>query len=272
PRFVRLSGMAPVYVPPRTLAIDPERGRFAGPTAPTPGIQFYREYRLRYWEALSLEPLTFDRKLSGVDANPIAGECVVATPSLQSDGVFTFASDSTVEGLTDAHGIRLMLGFEGGPVLARPQFDERLLIALEPTDHRRESSTICVLLAPGEGIQSRIPLCEQGVALDRFGLARLFSIEDEWGWDRFPAVRFVTSFGRNTLPDNTVEVDVQRGQFRINAARSDMRLTTRYFRRFDLAAAKRRAEEVLRAELPLGSAATLVFRDTAPGRTEVHRL
>lgn len=270
PRFMRMSGMAPVYVPPRTLAIDPELGRVAGPTAPTPGIQFYRKYRLRYWEALSLEPLPRDAAGSDALTNPIVGESVVGRPYSQPDGVFAFAPDGAAEGLTDAYGIKVKLVFEGGRNTGRPNFDERLLLVLDQSANETRHQP-CVLFEAGVALRTDRPPRNQGLLLDKAGLNRLFSIEDEWGWDRFSTVRLVTAFGRNALPDNTVEVDVQRGLFRINPARTDLQLTVRHFRRFDVAAAKRLAEEVLRAELPLGCAATFVFRDTAPGRTEVHQ-
>lgn len=268
PRFMRLGGSAPFYVPHRTLAIDPERGRVAGPTAPTPGIQFYRRYRLHFWEPLSLEPL---RRSPDDNDEPVIGEPVECTPYPHGEGVYAFASDGRVAALTDPRGLRLCLAFEGDPSIAPVKYDERLLVILQAPCSRHERRPAYVLLEPGAALNSEVPVTSQGLSLDRSGLSRFFAIEDEWGWDRFRHVRLVSEFGSESPLDDTVEVDVERGHFRINPALSGNSLRVRYFRRFDLVAMKRRGEEAVLGELPLNCAATVSFRDSAPGRTEVHR-
>jgi hypothetical protein len=250
PWFTSLAGDAPVYVPDRTLAIDPELGRVAGPTAPMPGIRAYRRYRLRFWE-------------------PLGGEAMACEPSPQGGGVFTFASDGRTDRLTDPQGVGLRLGFEGDLSIPTPSANERLLIVREQ-GYARPGRCVppFVLLDPGRPFTCEEPAEEQGLLLDVPGLNRLFSIEDEWGWDRFRAVRLLGELGGEAPPDDTVEVDVDRGRFRVGPAHEGASLRVRYYRRYDVAAIKHRGEDALRRALPLGRLATFVFRDTAPGSTE----
>ncbi|WP_437729240.1 phage tail protein [Sorangium sp. So ce861] len=251
PRFMSLPGGAPVYVPDRTIAIDPERGRVAGPTAPMPGIRAYRRYRLHFWE-------------------PLGGEAVRGAPAPQGDGVFTFAGDGGLDPLTDPQGVRLRVGFEGERWTPAPTARERLLIVREQGYARRRERVIpFVLLPPGRPLRDDAPAADQGLLLDEPGLSSLFSIEDGWGWDRFRVLRLVPELGREPPPDDTVEVDVERGRFRVGPAHEREPLRVRYHRPYDVAAVKRRGEDALRRSLPLGRSATLVFRDTAPGSTEV---
>jgi hypothetical protein len=249
PRFMSLPDGVPPYVPDHTLAIDPERGRVRGPTAPMPGIRAYRRYRLQCWQ-------------------PMQGELVEGEPAALDGGIHTFASDGRLDGLTDPDGVRLVLGFEGHrPVPVG--HDERLLVVREP-GHRRHgvAHSPFVLLPPGQPLAPGVPAAKQGLLLDGPGLNRLFSIEDEWGWDRFRTVRLVGELDREPPADDTVEVDVARGRFRVGPAHARTKLHVRYHRRYDVAAIKRRGAEALRRAVPLGRTARLVFRDTAPGRSE----
>jgi hypothetical protein len=249
PRFMSLAGDAPVYVPDRTLAVDPERGRVAGPTAPIPGIRAYRRYRLHFWE-------------------PLGGESVSGAPARQGDGFFTFACDGRLEALTDPQGIRLRVGFEGERSIPKPAAGERLLIVREQ-GYPGERGAPFVLLPPGHRFTDKVPALRQGLPLDTPGLNSLFSIEDEWGWDRFRSVLLVPELGREAPPDDVVEVDVERGRFRVGPAHEKASLRVRYHRPYDVASVKHRGEDALRRSLPLGRSATFVFRDTAPGSTEV---
>jgi hypothetical protein len=253
PSFVRLPDGTPPYVPDHTLAIDPERGRVAGPTAPMPGIRAYRRYRLRFWE-------------------PMRGEPVSGAPAALGDGLFAFAPDARLDGLTDADGVRLLLGFEGERSVPAPGAEERLVVVRDP-GHRRHGHAVSpfVLLPPGAPLDPHVPASDQGLLLDGPGLSRLFSIEDEWGWDRFRTVRLVGELGRESPPDDTVEVDIARGRFRVGPAHAQAQLRIRYHRRYDVAAIRRRGEEALRRAVPLGRTPAFVFRDTAPGRSEESR-
>jgi hypothetical protein len=249
PRFMSLPDTPP-YVPDHTLAIDPERGRVAGPTAPMPGIRAYRRYQLRFWE-------------------PMRGELVEAAPADLGDGLRSFAPDGRLDGLTDADGVRLLLGFEGQRGVPVPRADERLLIVREP-GHRRHGRAHApfVLLPPGQPLAHGTPAAAQGLLLDGAGLNRLFSIVDVWGWDLFRTVRLVHDLDREPPADDTVEVDLARGRFRIGPAHVRAALRVRYYRRFDVAAIQRRGAEALRRAVPLGRTARIVFRDTAPGSSE----
>jgi hypothetical protein len=252
PRFMNLAGDAPVYVPDHTLAIDPERGRVAGPTAPMPGIRAYRHYRLSFWEPLGAEAITHD------------------APAALGQGAFAFAPDGGLEGLSDAEGVRLRLALEGERNVPVPTCRERLLVVREPgRGHRPTHHLPFVLLRPGVPLRDDEPAEHQGLPLDGPGLNLLFSIEDEWGWDRFRHVRLTADFGREPPPDDSVEVDVDRGRFRVGPAHERAALRVRYHRPYDLATIKRRALDALLGALPLGRSATFVFRDTAPGCTEV---
>lgn len=252
PRFLRLKGDAPVYVPDHTLAIDPECGRVAGPTAPMPGIRAYRRYRLSFWEPLGAEAVTHNAPL------PLG------------QGAFAFAPDGRTDGLTDAEGVRLRLALEGERDVPRPNEHERLLVVREPgRGHPSRHHAPFVLLSPGAPLRDDEPLDHQGLPLDRPGLNRLFSIEDGWGWDHFRSVRLTADFGREPPPDDAVEVDIDRGRFRVGPAHERAVLHVRYHRPYDITLIKRRALDALRNALPLGRSATFVFRDTAPGCTEV---
>jgi hypothetical protein len=201
------------------------------------------------------------------------GELVGGTPTSLGDGVFAFASDARLDGLTDGDGVRLVLGFEGERSVPTPALGERLVIVREP-GHRRHGHAYSpfVLLPPGQSLQPGVSAAHQGgLLLDGPGLNRLFSIEDEWGWDRFRTVRLVSELGRESPPDDTVEVDIARGRFRVGPAHGQATLQVRYCRRYDVAAIKRRGVEALRRAVPLGRTAMFVFRDTAPGRSEEFR-
>ncbi len=250
PRFMSLPDGPPPYVPDHTLAIDPERGRVRGPTAPMPGIRAYRRYRLQFWQ-------------------PMHGELVEGEPAVLDGGIHAFASDGRLDGLTDPEGVRLLLGFEGHRSMPVHGPEQRLLIVREP-GHRRHgvAHSPFVLLPPGKPLAPGVPAAEQGLLLDGPGLNRLFSIEDEWGWDRFRTVRLVGDLDREPPADDTVEVDLARGRFRVGPAHARANLRVRYHRRYDVAAIKRRGAEALRTAVPLGRTARLVFRDTAPGRCE----
>ena len=84
-------------------------------------------------------------------------------------------------------------------------------------------------------------------------------------------MRLVNELGRESPPDDTVEVDIARGRFHVGPAHDGAQLQVRYCRRYDVAAIKRRGVEALRRAVPLGRTATFVFRDTAPGSSEEAR-
>lgn len=248
PRFVNLAGDAPIYVPSRTIAIDPERGRAMGPTPPAPGLRARRRYRLRFWQAAG-------------------AEAIHAAPAPQDLGVYTFAADGATTGLTDDDGNALRLVFEGqhGPL---PRADERLLIVREPSEARahrqRPPSEPYVLLPPGQPYAPALPAIEHtgALRLDSWGLARLFSVEDAWGWDRFSRIQLVRGFTTAPPSDATVEIDVERGRLRVGPQLDAPDLRVRYFRRFDLKAARRSAESAVRDNTPLGRRAHVRFEDT----------
>jgi P2-related tail formation protein len=250
PRFMNLAGSAPIYVPARTIAIDPELGRAMGPTPPARGLRARRRYRLRFWQALG-------------------AEAVHAAPARKDDGVYTFAADGSTTGLVDDDGNALRLAFEGdaGPPVPRP--DERLLLVRELGPRAQHPDEPFVLLPPGQPYTPALPVAEHpgALALDTWGLARLFSIEDAWGWDRYATIRLVRGFGVTPPPDGAVEVDVERGRLRIGPRPDAPRLLVRYFRRFDLNAAKRSGEATVDDNTPLGRTARVTFKDTdSPGR------
>lgn len=252
PRFMSLPEGAPPYVPDHTLAIDPERGRVAGPTAPMPGIRAYRRYRLQFWR-------------------PTRGELVCGRPAPLGGGVFAFAADARLDRLTDAEGAGLLLAFEGERAAAAPAEDQRLLVVREPGQRLPgRAHAPFVLLPPGQALTPGVPASQQegALLLDGWGLNRLFSIEDEWGWDRFRTTRLVSELGREAPPDDTVEVDLARGRFQVGPAHEGAALHVRYCRRYDVASLKRRGVEALRRAAPLGRALTFAFRDTAPGSSE----
>lgn len=261
PRFMNL-GDVPVFVPSRTIAIDPERGRATGPTPPAPGLRARRRYQLRFWQALG-------------------AEAVYAAPQRKDDGVYAFASDGASAALTDDDGNALRLAFEGQAAPPVPRADERLIIAREPesahrthrgaghrTHHHEPArllATPFVLLPPGQPYVPALPALEHpgALALDTPGLARLFSIEDAWGWDRYPIVRLVRRFGAAPPAESTAEVDVERGRLRIAPGGEPPALRVRYFRRFDLRTAQRTGETTISDHTPLGRSARVTFQDTA---------
>lgn len=248
PRFMNLAGDVPAYIPSRTIAIDPERGRVMGPTPPAPGLRHRRRYRLRFWQALG-------------------AEAVHAAPAPQDDGIYTFAADGSTTGLTDDDGNALRLVFEEQTPHAAPRADERLLVVRAPGEpSRRAGPEPFVLLPPGQPFTPALPAREHAGALplDTWGLARLFSIEDVWAWDRYPTVRLVRGFGVTPPLDGTVEVDVERGRLRVGPRFDALDLRVRYFRRFDLKAARRNGETTVGENTPLGRGARVTFKDTDP--------
>lgn len=255
PRFMNLAGDAPIYVPSRTIAIDPERGRAMGPTPPAPGLRARRRYRLRFWQALGAEP-------------------VEAEPAAHDDGIYTFAADGSTVGLTDDDGNTLRLAFEGQTRPPVPRAGERLILVREldsPKPGRRAGAEPFVVLPPGQPYVPPLPAIEHpgALLLDTWGLNRFFSIEDTWAWDRYATVRLVRGFGAIPPPDGTVEVDVERGRLRVGPQRDAPNLSVRYFRRFDLEAAKRAGERAVSENTPLGRTHRVTFVDTDPnpGRT-----
>jgi tail protein P2 I len=252
PRFMNLAGDAPVYVPSRTIAIDPERGRVVGPTPPAPGLRDRRRYRLRFWQALR-------------------AEAIHAAPAPQDPGSYTFAADGSTTGLTDDDGNALRLVFEGEARPPVPRPDERIVVVREPGDRHGSAAEPFVLLPPGEPYATARPAIDHpgALRLDMFGLARLFSVEDAWGWERFPTVRLVRGFAVTPPLDGTVEIDIERGRLRIGPRLDALDLRVRYFRRFDLEAARRSGKAVIGDNTPLGRTARVTFEDTDPttGRT-----
>jgi hypothetical protein len=253
PRFMNLAGDGGVasYVPSRTIAIDPELGRAVGPTPPQAGLRDRRRYRLRFWRALGAEAVY----------NPPA-----AKPTTRDGNVYTFAADGSTTGLTDEDGNALRVAFEGESGPPVPRADERLIVALGAPRRRsrHDPSAAFVLLPPGQPYTPALPAIEHAgaLALDTWGLARLFSVEDVWGWDRYPTVRLVRSFAPEPPADETVEIDVERGRLRIGPQLDAPDLHVRYFRRFDLAAAKRNSELTVHDNTPLGRTARVTFKDT----------
>jgi hypothetical protein len=254
PRFMNLAGDAPIYVPSRTIAIDPERGRAMGPTPPAAGLRARRRYRLRFWQALG-------------------GEAIYGAPARHGDGVYTFAADGSTAGLTDDDGNALRLAFEGQARPPVPRADERLLVVLEPGGPRPcpgAEPDPFALLPPGQPCAPGVPALDHpgALALDGAGLARLFAIEDSWPWDRFATVRLVRGFAGAPPADDTVEVDVERGRLRIgprfDALELSSQLRVRYFRRFDLDAARRSGEAAVADNTPLGRTRRVTFVDTDP--------
>jgi hypothetical protein len=248
PWFTSLPDGARVYVPARAIAIDPERGRVAGPTGVAPGLRVYRRYRLAFWLPLGAE------------------QAIVDKPAPQGNGVFTFAPDSASDALTDADGHRLMLAFEGERPARAPLSDQRVLVVREQPRHHRAPRAPFLLLAPGEAMPWPLAGVPRGaLPLDVTGLSRLFSVEDDWGWDRFRRVRLVAGWGSDPPPDDTVEIDVEGGRFRVGPAHEREALRVRYYRRHDVEEIKRLGVEAIRNALPLGRAVTFTFRDTPIG-------
>jgi hypothetical protein len=251
PRFMNLAGDTTSYIPSRTIAIDPELGRAVGPTPPHAGLRDRRRYRLRFWQALGAEAVY----------NQPAAKAVT-----RNGTVYTFAADGSTTGLGDDDGNALRLAFDGQSGPPVPRADERLIIVLA-TPRRRsrhDHGAAFVLLPPGQPYTPALPAIEHAgaLALDTWGLARLFSVEDVWGWERYPTVRLVRSFAPEPPPDETVEIDVERGRLRIGPQLDPPDLRVRYFRRFDLAAAKRNSERTVGDNTPLGRTASVTFKDT----------
>jgi Phage tail protein (Tail_P2_I) len=251
PIFMDLgSAVPPAHVPHHSIAIDPERGRVAGPTAPTPGIQYYRRYRLDFWE-------------------PLRALWLVGPPSSRGGGIFAFSQDNQPTPLTDAQGVSLVLFAEGECDAPAPSQDQRLLVVREVSWPRDRYQSPFLVLPPGEPYNGPEDAEAKGLALDLAGLKRFFSIEDEWGWDAFSKVLFVTRFVGEPPPDDTVEIDLARGLFRVGPAHQHADFTVRHYRPYDVRGLQVRLEEELRYHIPLGRSASFVFLDTAPGLTRV---
>jgi hypothetical protein len=251
PIFMNLgSTVPPAYIPHHSIAIDPERGRVAGPTAPTPGIQYYRRYRLGFWE-------------------PLRAEWSVGAPSPRGGGVFSFSQNNRPAPLTDAQGVSLVLFAEGECDAPEPSPEQRLLVVREAVWPRDPYQSPFFVLPPGEPYNGPEDAQRRGLALDLAGLKRFFSIEDEWGWEVFAKVLFVTRFAGEPPPDDTVEIDLGRGLFRVGPAHQHESFIVRYYRPYDVRGLQVRLEEELRHHIPLGRSASFVFHDTAPGLTRV---
>ena len=254
PIFMDLgSTVPPAYVPHHTIAIDPERGRVAGPTGPTPGIQYYRRYRLGLWQ-------------------PLRAQWQVTTPARRGNGVFAFSQDNQPRPLTDAQAVNLVLFVEGECDGPEPSPNQRLLVVREPAWPPDPYQSRFFVLPPGHKYTGPDDALKHGLALDLAGLKRFFSIEDEWGWDVFSDVHFVTRFAGDPPADGTVEIDLGRGLFRVGPAHHNEDFTVRYYRPYDVRGLRTRLEEELRHHIPLGRSASFLFRDTAPGTTRVVEL
>jgi len=246
PRFLDLGGPHPPRVTHRTLAIDPERGRVAGPSAIVGSILGLRRYRLRFWE-------------------PLLAERVTATPHHLGDGVYTFAGPSGDAWLTDDQANKLIV-YEGHRCSEGRRFGrgQRVLVTRLSSGHgcgfNDESPFIA--LPPDVAFESMEQALESGLELDTAGLRRFFSIEDEWGWDLFRNIRLVTRFSKDSPPDDTVEVDVRRGRFRIGPAMDSSSMRVHYYRPYDVDELRGRVREELLRGMPLGRRAIVEFRDT----------
>lgn len=250
PRFVDLGGATPPQVPHYTLAIDPERGRVAGPTAVVASAQRMRRYRLRFWE-------------------PMRAEQVVARPFHLGDGIYTFAEDGGDRWLTDDQANKLNV-FEADLCSGTLQFlpGERTIVARlgGAGGCTADATSPYVLLEPNLTPLSLEAALASGLPLDVAGLRRFFTIEDAWGWDLFTHIRLVRRFSREAPADDTVEVDLRHGRFRIGPAHIGSPLTVRYFRPYDIDEIRSRVRDVLLHAVPLGRRAVVTFLDTAvPG-------
>lgn len=252
PRFYDLGGASPPNIPHYTLAVDPECGRVAGPTAIVGAIQRMRRYRLSFWEPLRAEPVT-------------------GRPYHLGDGIYTFSGDGADRWLTDEQAYPLdVYGLDlcSGPL--RVPAGKRLILStpLRGGCHVSGKDTPYVVLEPGAQPSDMNAALAAGLPLDVPGLRRFFTIEDEWGWDAFGAVRLVQRFSREAPPDDTVEVDLRHGRFRIGPAHAGAALRVRYFRPYDVEDVRARVRETLLNAIPVGRRATVTFRDTAvPGYT-----
>ncbi len=252
PRFLDLGGPTPPRVPHYTLAIDPERGRVAGPAAIVGELQPLRRYRLHFWE-------------------PLRAEQVVARPFHLGDGIFTFSEDGADRWLTDEYADRLTVFTAdrcSGPLTAEP--GARVIVARPARGGCNVDVTDSpyVLLPAGSPPQDLGAALAGGLPLDVAGLRRFFAIEDGWGWDLFTHVRLVRRFASEAPPDDTVEVDLRHGRFRVGPAHEGSTLTVRYFRPYDVDAIRSRVREELLHAAPLGRRVIVTFRDAAvPGYT-----
>lgn len=251
PRFYDLGGASPPNIPHYTLAVDPERGRVAGPTAIVGAVQLLRRYRLSFWEPLRAEP-------------------IVGRPYHLGDGIYTFSSDGADRWLTDEQAYPLdLFGLDlcSGP-LHVPKDRRLILTPLRGGCNVVAGDAPYVVLEPGAQPVNVDAALAEGLPLDVPGLRRFFAIEDEWGWDAFAAVRLVHRFSREPPPDDTVEVDLRHGRFRVGPAHDGAALRVRYFRPYDVEEVRARVRETLLDAIPVGRRATVTFRDTAvPGYT-----
>ncbi len=251
PRFYDLGGASPPNIPHYTLAVDPERGRVAGPTAIVGAIQRMRRYRLIFWE-------------------PVRAESVVGRPYHLGDGIYTFSGDGADRWLTDEQANPLdVFGQDlcSGPL--RVPADRRIILTpLRDGCHVVGGDAPYVALEPGAQPADMKAALDAGLPLDVPGLRRFFAIEDAWGWDVFAAVRLVHRFSREAPPDDTVELDLRHGRFRVGPAHAGAALRVRYFRPYDVEEVRSRVRETLLNAVPVGRRATVTFRDTAvPGYT-----
>lgn len=250
PRFLDLGGPHPPPIPPRILAIDPERGRVAGPSAIVGSVLGLRRYRLRFWE-------------------PLLAERITATPHHLGDGIYTFAGPAGETWLTDDQANRLVV-YEGqrcseGKRIGR---GHRVVVSRLSSGHGCgfDEAAPFVALPPGVPFSSIEQALELGLELDTAGLRRFFSIEDEWGWDLFRNIRLVTRFSQDLPPDDTVEVDLRRGRFRIGPVADASSIRVRYYRPYDVDELRARVREELLRGIPLGRRALVEFRDSpVPG-------
>ncbi|WAS94837.1 phage tail protein [Nannocystis punicea] len=251
PRFVDLGGSMAPHVPHATLAVDPERGRIAGPTATLSALMQLRRYRLRYWEPLLAEPVTADAFHLG-------------------DGVYTFSADGGDVWLTDEQAHRLTV-FAASLCRGslRHLHGTRILMARSSSGCTAERGEApYVVLEPGDRHEDAEAALAAGLPLDTSGLRRYFAVEDAWGWDLFPVIRLVERFSREAPADDTVEIDVRHGRFRVGPAHAGAPIRVRYYRPYDVHELRARVEEELTHAVPVGRRAQVVFRDTpVPGHT-----
>lgn len=251
PRFVDLGGVTAPHVPHATLAIDPERGRVAGPTAALSALMRLRGYRLRYWEPLRAEP-------------------VVADAFHLGDGVYTFSADGGDVWLTDEQGHRLTVFAASLCRGSRRHLQgTRVLMVRAASGCTAErGGAPYVMLEPDARHDDAEAALAAGLPLDVAGLRRFFAVEDAWGWDLFPVIRLVERFSREAPPDDTVEIDARHGRFRVGPAHAGAPIRVRYYRPYDVDELRARVEEELTYAVPVGRRAQVVFRDTpVPGHT-----
>ncbi len=250
PRFYDLGGPAPPHIPHYTLAVDPERGRVAGPTAVVGAIQRMRRYRLHCWEPLRAVPVSVH-------------------PYHLGEGIYTFSANGGDHWLTDDQGYALDVfdaSLCSGPLRVPPA--TRLLVTRLQRGCAPDLAVPYVALDPDSPPADLQTALASGLPLDVAGLRRYFAIEDEWGWDVFSSIRLVHRFSREAPPDDTVEVDLRHGRFRVGAGHIGGALRVRYFRLYDVEELCSRVREALLHAVPVGRRAIVTFRDTAvPGHT-----